>query len=149
MAHDATPFRDLGVTRLGRVRILADSFIGENTIIMPGVTIGPRAMVAAGSVVSRDVGEGVLAAGNPARVYGKYEEYLDRIRATVRTSLVVRANSLGNPACLADVLAALDRRQEVFVRDASDRPLHFHNITDADVRQAALEVFARHFPDLP
>jgi hypothetical protein len=31
-------------------------------------------MVAAGSVVNRDIPEGVLAAGNPARPYGKYEE---------------------------------------------------------------------------
>lgn len=41
--------------------------IGANTTVLPGVRIGPGALVAAGSVVTRDVPPGVLAVGNPAR----------------------------------------------------------------------------------
>jgi maltose O-acetyltransferase len=57
---------------LGRapVHLLQGTFVGELAILL-GVAIGPRAMVAAGSVVSRDFGEGVLVAGNPARIYGQ------------------------------------------------------------------------------
>lgn len=43
-------------------------WIGCRAIILPGVTIGEGAIVAAGSVVTRDVPPGMLAAGNPAKV---------------------------------------------------------------------------------
>ncbi len=50
------------------VRIGAGSWIGARAMILPGVTIGMRVMVAAGSVVTRDVPDDSLVAGNPARV---------------------------------------------------------------------------------
>lgn len=43
------------------------AWIGAGAIIMPGITIGEGAMVAAGSVVTRDVAPGTVVAGNPAR----------------------------------------------------------------------------------
>jgi len=42
--------------------------IGGGAIILPGVTVGDDAIIGAGSVVTRDVPEGVLAVGNPCRV---------------------------------------------------------------------------------
>lgn len=50
------------------VAINDDAWIACNVTILKGVTIGARAIVAAGSVVVRDVPAGCLAAGNPARV---------------------------------------------------------------------------------
>ncbi len=49
------------------VRIGADVWVGGGAIILPGVTIGSRAIIGAGSVVTRDVASGVFAAGNPCR----------------------------------------------------------------------------------
>lgn len=43
-------------------------FVGTRTIILKGVTIGDRAVIGAGSVVSSDIPENCLATGNPARV---------------------------------------------------------------------------------
>jgi maltose O-acetyltransferase len=56
------------------VDIGADVWVGGGAIILPGVRIGPRAVIGAGSVVTRDVPEGVFAAGNPCRVIREITE---------------------------------------------------------------------------
>lgn len=48
-----------------------DVWIGGSAVICPGVTIGARSIIGAGSVVTKDVPEDVLAAGNPCRVIRK------------------------------------------------------------------------------
>lgn len=50
------------------VRICRAAVIGAHATILPGIVIGPRALVGAGSVVVRDVAEGDVVAGNPAIV---------------------------------------------------------------------------------
>ncbi|MCG2594599.1 sugar O-acetyltransferase [Ramlibacter sp. XY19] len=50
------------------VTIGADVWIGGGAVILPGVSIGDRAVIGAGSVVTRDIPADVLAAGNPCRV---------------------------------------------------------------------------------
>src|SRR5881409_3027824 len=50
------------------VEIGSDVWVGGGAIILPGVRIGSRAVIGAGSVVTRNVPDGVLAAGNPCRV---------------------------------------------------------------------------------
>jgi maltose O-acetyltransferase len=50
------------------VEIGADVWVGGGALIMPGVRIGSRAVIGAGSVVTRDIPEAVFAAGNPCRV---------------------------------------------------------------------------------
>jgi UDP-2-acetamido-3-amino-2,3-dideoxy-glucuronate N-acetyltransferase len=52
-------------------RILRAARIGGGAVICPAVTIGENAFVAAGSVVTRDVPDGVIVMGNPARITGK------------------------------------------------------------------------------
>ena len=50
------------------VEIGADVWVGGGAIILPGVHIGSRTVIGAGSVVTRDLPERVFAAGNPCRV---------------------------------------------------------------------------------
>jgi maltose O-acetyltransferase len=50
------------------VEIGSDVWVGGGVIILPGVRIGSRSVIGAGSVVTRDVPDGVFAAGNPCRV---------------------------------------------------------------------------------
>ncbi len=45
-----------------------DVWVGGGAMILPGVTIGSRTVIGAGSVVTRDLPDGVFAAGNPCRV---------------------------------------------------------------------------------
>jgi maltose O-acetyltransferase len=51
-----------------------DVWVGGGAIILPGVRIGSRAVIGAGSVVTRDIPEGVFAAGNPCRVIREITE---------------------------------------------------------------------------
>ncbi|SFJ06430.1 maltose O-acetyltransferase [Nitrosomonas sp. Nm34] len=50
------------------IEIGADVWVGSGALILAGVRIGSRTIIGAGSVVTRDIPEGVLAAGNPCRV---------------------------------------------------------------------------------
>jgi len=61
--------RAQGVTSLGVV-IGCDAWIGTRSCITDGVTIGDHAVVGMGSVVTRDVADWAIVAGNPARVIG-------------------------------------------------------------------------------
>jgi len=51
-----------------KVKIGNDVWIGANAIVLPGVTIGEGAVVAAGSVVTKDIEPYTIVAGNPARL---------------------------------------------------------------------------------
>ncbi|HZU39099.1 MAG TPA: sugar O-acetyltransferase [Gemmataceae bacterium] len=50
------------------IKIGSDVWVGGGAILCPGVHIGSRSVIGAGSVVTRDIPEAVFAAGNPCRV---------------------------------------------------------------------------------
>ena len=51
-----------------KVVIGNDVWVGGNTVINPGVTMGDNVVIGSGSVVTKDIPSGVIAAGNPCRV---------------------------------------------------------------------------------
>ena len=57
-----------------QTRVMKGASIGANATILPGISIGKNAMIGAGSVVTRNVAENTLVAGNPARLIRKLEE---------------------------------------------------------------------------
>ena len=63
--------RDAGLEYAYPVTIGNSVWIGGNAVILPGVTIGDHSVIGAGSVVTRDIPENVLAVGNPCRVIKK------------------------------------------------------------------------------
>ncbi len=71
LCHDASSNRRLGLTWVAPVTIGQRTFVGAESLILPGVTLGDDAIVAAGSVVTKDVDAGVVVAGVPARPIGK------------------------------------------------------------------------------
>ena len=56
------------------IDIGTDVWVGGGAIILPGVRIGSRTVIGAGSVVTRDIPEGMFAAGNPCRVIREIRE---------------------------------------------------------------------------
>lgn len=62
----------------GKVKIGDWVYIGTNSLIMPGVTIGEGSLVAAGSVVTKSVPPGVVVGGNPAKYLCTVDDYIKR-----------------------------------------------------------------------
>lgn len=86
LSHDASTKRSLGYTRIGKISIGDRVFIGAGSIILPGVMIGNDVLVGAGSVVSRDIPDGAVVVGNPARIIGTSEEFVGKRKAEMESS---------------------------------------------------------------
>jgi maltose O-acetyltransferase len=76
--YTATHPMDAGLRRtqeLARpIEIGSDVWVGGGAIICPGVKIGSKSVIGAGSVVTRDIPDGVFAAGNPCRIIREIAE---------------------------------------------------------------------------
>lgn len=62
----------------GKVSIGNYVYIGNNSLIMPGVTIGNNVLVAAGSVVTKSIPDNCVVGGNPAIYICSVEDYIER-----------------------------------------------------------------------
>lgn len=78
LCHDASTKHFLGYTKIGRVSIGDNVFIGAETVILPGVTIGNNVIIGANSTVTHDIPDGSLAFGSPAMVIGSVDDYLKK-----------------------------------------------------------------------
>lgn len=78
LAHDASTKRSLNYTRIGKVKIGNNVFIGASCIVLPGVTIGNNVVIGAGSIVSCDIPENSIAVGYPAKVVDTFENFIQK-----------------------------------------------------------------------
>jgi maltose O-acetyltransferase len=69
-----TSERRLGLESGHMIKIEDDVWVGGGAIICPGVQIGARSVIGAGSVVTKSIPAGVLAVGNPCRVIRQIDE---------------------------------------------------------------------------
>lgn len=80
LCHDASTKQFLGYTKIGRVTIGNDVFIGAESVILPGVSIGNRVVIGANSTVTHSIPENSVAVGCPARVICSLDDYLEKER---------------------------------------------------------------------
>lgn len=73
-------YNDPELDHFGKIKVGNYSYIGENCMIMPGVTIGERCIVGGGSVVTKSVPDGCMVAGNPAKFIGYTDDFYNRLK---------------------------------------------------------------------
>lgn len=86
LAHDASTKMFLGYTKIGRVRIGSNVFIGAESVVLPNVTIGDNVIIGANSTVTRDLDSGWVYAGSPARKVCTIEEYIAKNKKLMESS---------------------------------------------------------------
>ena len=89
LTHDACLFKTTGHTRVGKVHIGNDVFVGWGSILLPNITIGSNVVIGAGSVVAKDIPDNSVAVGNPCRVIGTYEDLVAKNMAAMAEGVVV------------------------------------------------------------
>ena len=84
LAHDASMHHALGYTKIGRVTIGNNVFIGAGSTVLPGVSIGSDAIIGAGSVVTKSIPAGKVYAGNPAKEIYDTSVFLEKHKAEMQ-----------------------------------------------------------------
>ncbi len=78
LTHDGSTKKILGYSKVGRIDIGNDVFIGASSIVLPNVKIGSKVIIGAGSVVTKSIPNNSVAVGNPARIIGTYDDFVDK-----------------------------------------------------------------------
>lgn len=73
--------------KMERIKIGNNVYIGTNALILPGVTIGDNCVIGAGAIVTKDIPDGSVAAGVPAKVICSLEDYGARAKSRVYPTL--------------------------------------------------------------
>ena len=83
-------------TKIGRVRIGSRAYIGVNSVLLPGISIGNMAIVGACSLVNRDIPAAEVWGGNPVRYISTIDELLQK-RQHSDYSDILYLNWIGEP----------------------------------------------------
>ncbi len=84
-----------------KVKIGDNVFVGVDSIILPGVSVGDNTVVAAGSVVTKSFPGGEVIGGNPAKRIARYDSFIEnntkflREGKMERSEIIEQANKLG------------------------------------------------------
>lgn len=72
------PIAHQHIGKIAPVRIGAHTWLGQNAVVLPGVTIGKHCVIGANAVVNKDIPDFSVAAGVPAKVIKRYDPALSR-----------------------------------------------------------------------
>src|SRR3989442_2048691 len=107
LAHGAGPEIALGAVRVGTVVLHASCHVGARTIILPGVEIGPRTVIAANSVVSRSLPADTVCGGRPARPFSTLSQYIEAHRRRLEVARTFEYSAYDVPNLSPERQAAL------------------------------------------
>lgn len=108
LAHDASTKSRLGLTKIANTTIGSRSYIGTESIILPGVSIGEDVIIGAGSVVYSNIPSSSIATGNPAKVISSLELYL-----LTEQSQMNKGNSFDESYTLRSSSFNIDKKREL------------------------------------
>ncbi len=94
LTHDGSTKKILGYSKVGRIDIGSDVFIGAGAIVLPNVKIGNRVVVGAGSIVAKDIPDNSVVVGNPAKVIGTYDAFVEKNKSLFEKSPVYKTHYL-------------------------------------------------------
>lgn len=86
LCHDASTKTFLNYTKIGRVTIGDNVFIGTESVVLPCVTIGSNVVIGANSTVTHDIPDNSVAVGSPAQVISTLDAYLEKERNRMNAS---------------------------------------------------------------
>ncbi|MDY0315507.1 MAG: acyltransferase [Bacteroidales bacterium] len=80
LAHDASTVTHTGKLRVEKTIIGKNVFLGANAVVLPGVKVGDNSIIGAGAVVTKDVAEGIVVGGNPAKFISSVKDYMQKCK---------------------------------------------------------------------
>ncbi|KAF5067436.1 2,3,4,5-tetrahydropyridine-2,6-dicarboxylate N-acetyltransferase [anaerobic digester metagenome] len=86
IAIDEKPKTDIGI--LGPIKVGNNVFIGMNSILLPGTSIGDNVIIGAGSVVRGKLPDNVVASGNPATVVTDIQSHTAKLKLKDYTKVI-------------------------------------------------------------
>ncbi len=120
LAHDESMKKHLHVTSVGAVTIDDNVFVGFNSTILPGVNIGSNAIIAAGSLVNRDVKAGTVVGGVPAKQIKTVDDFVEKqqVKLSAKRTQILDYSEISNEM-KKDLYANLSTNDDVlaFVKD--------------------------------
>lgn len=86
LSHDASTKKTLGYTKIGKVEIGDNVFVGKGAIVLPNSTIGERTIIGAGAVIAGKIPPNSVVVGNPCKVICSFDEYIEKHRSKMQES---------------------------------------------------------------
>ena len=86
LCHDASTKTFLNYTKIGRVIIGNNVFIGAESVVLAGVSIGNNVIIGANSTVTKDVPDNSVYVGSPAKLLCSLDEYLEKEKERMQKS---------------------------------------------------------------
>ena len=121
-AHDGSLYKNnKGYTRLGKVDIKENCIISANSIIMPGVTIGPNVVVAAGSLVNKNILPNSCVSGVPARFYMTFDDMIKNMNELINRDNTFKCEynmteGIKQKVVIDQIIENINKNNPVFVK---------------------------------
>lgn len=80
LLHDASTKMFLGYSRVGKVVIGDNVFVGADAVILPNIKIGNNVIIGAGTIVTKDIPNNSVVVGNPGRIVNSCDGYIEKNR---------------------------------------------------------------------